>query len=76
MGSASLSAQITDLLLHGHKTGTQIAEDLGANQDSVRRTLGRLEKRDKVVRLTGTTGGRGKETLWGLRDRNRDTEPF
>lgn len=76
LAHASLSTQILDVLRQGSQTATAIAEEIGQSTSTVRSVLGRLEKRDSVVRLVAVKGGKGKKSEWGLRDGNRDDVPF
>jgi hypothetical protein len=73
LARAGLSEQILASLRSGHQTQTRIAEDIGRDAGSIGVTLRRLENRNKVVKLVASEGGRGKETQWGLRDRNPNT---
>lgn len=73
MARAGLPDRILDAMREGAETVTAISEAIESTPESVRRTLHRLENRDKVVRLTVTDGGRSKNTQWGLRVANRDT---
>jgi len=56
------------------KTARQLAEELEVTPASAKKTLQRLEKRDNVIRLSGTDGGRGNEQLWARTDRKRDMD--
>lgn len=66
LSRAGIPAQILDNLKAGPKTGTTLAELIDADHGSIHRALSRMANRD-IVALTGTKGGRSKETLWGLR---------
>lgn len=70
---SSLPEQILDALKAGKLTATVLAEEIGASPHSVRTTLGRMENRNKVVRLTASLGGKNNKTEWGLVDENRNT---
>ena len=73
MGWASLPQQVLDAL-RTPKTARQLAEELEVTPASAKKTLQRLEKRDNVIRLSGTDGGRGNEQLWARTDRKRDMD--
>ena len=73
---ASLAFQVMEALKHGPDKPGHLAEMLDATEETVKKTLQRLEKRDIVMRLhRETPGGRGNPQSWSLvtnRDRNRD----
>ena len=69
---ASVATQVLDALRAGSKTASDIAEELDATSATVKKTLQRLEARDKVVRLVPGDRGRKQETQWGRRDDTRD----
>ena len=73
-GSDNLAARILAVLRDGARSGTAVAESLGEKPDSVRKILGRLEARDRVVRLVPGSGGKGKDTQWGLPVTTRDMD--
>lgn len=73
LSRAGWPEQILAALKSGQKTITSLAETLGAKPDVLRTTLNRLEDRNKVVRLVSSSGGGGKESMWGLPLRNRNT---
>ena len=75
LSRAGLSAQIIDALRGGAQTVTSLAENIGANEGSVKVTLGRLEQAERVLRLVVSDGGKGQKTQWGLPLRNRNTQP-
>ena len=58
----SISSRIRDMLRNGSRTTPEMAEELSENEDTVRKTLGRMPD---VLRLENG-GGRGKSTVWGL----------
>lgn len=72
----SHSAQILAALADGPKNATELAEDLDLKAGVVRMVLGRLEKRNNVVRLVAGSQGRGKKSQWGLADTKRNSDPF
>jgi hypothetical protein len=73
LSRAGLPAQILDFLKHGNQTVTAIADELSANPGSVKAILNRMENRNRSVVKLETGGGKGKETVWGLPLRNRNT---
>lgn len=74
VAGASLPQRIALALGPGALTVAELAEHLDISDDNVGRALRRLAKADRVVRLSGdSTGGRGKETRWGLSTRKADT---
>lgn len=66
-----LSRRIRSVLRGGGMTSNDIAEELMAKEDSVRKALGRM---GGVVRIE-EGGGRGKKTVWGLRSDDKQI-PF
>lgn len=64
LSRATLPAQILDTLKEGPKTPATIAGELGIGAKAVANELGRM-KPTQVVRITPSSGGRGKETVWG-----------
>lgn len=72
LSRALLSTQVLDALRAGSKTASEIAEALDATSASVKKTLQRLETRDKVVRLVPGDRGKKQETQWGRIDATRD----
>ena len=72
---AGLSYQILELLRNGPAKPGQLAENLDAKPATITRTLRRLENAGKVIPITRTTGGRGKESEWGLVDTTRTENP-
>ncbi len=74
LNRAGLSEQIRAALTSGSQTATALAKDLGKPANLVRAILGRMEKRNSVLRLVASEGGRGQEAQWGLPLRNRNTE--
>ena len=72
LASAGLQPQILEALKRGAKTVTDLHEETGAGEASLRVVLGRLENRNKVMRLDMVSGGRGKKQQWGLIDENRN----
>lgn len=66
LSRAGLNSRILNALRAGAlETGT-LAEELEEPFGTVKKALQRLENRDKVVRITGTSGGRGQKQQWGL----------
>jgi AAA domain len=74
LSRSGLPAQILSLLKHGNQTVTSIADELSANPGSVKVTMNRLANRNKVICLNERSGGKGKESLWGLPLINRNIE--
>ncbi len=77
LSRSGLNSQILAALKAGAmETGT-LAEELDESPAAVKKALQRLENRDKVIRITGTDGGRGRNQRWGLANKpghvNRDT---
>jgi hypothetical protein len=62
-----LLTQIRTALLPGHSTVKNLSRLLDYPPPTIKKVLQRLENRDIVTRITGTHGGQGKETLWGLK---------
>ena len=76
LARAGLSSRILAALRGGaQETGT-LAEELDENREAIKKALQRLAKRDIVVPITGTSGGRGHNQRWGLANQpgrsNRD----
>jgi len=69
--TASLAQRILAVLRRGAETATTLAEELNTSPNAVRAMLGRLENRNKVLRISATARGRGQRTQWGLIDTNR-----
>lgn len=72
-GGATLAFQILDALRAGPKQPGHLAEELDATPATIKKTLQRLERRDKVMRIGDESLGHHKERLWGLIDTKRDT---
>jgi len=73
---ASLAGQILAALRPGKQTVTALAEQTGRDAAVIRSTLSRMASqgnRSKVLRFERSSGGKGQETQWGLRDANRNT---
>jgi hypothetical protein len=70
---ATLPERIEQALGRGAKSATLLAEELGTPANAIRATLGRMEKRNTVVRIEEYEAGRGKKGMWGLIDRKRNT---
>ena len=73
VAGTSLAYQILDALGRGPQEPGQLADELDAPPATVKKTLQRLERRDKVIRLEDRKIGGHKERLWGLVDTRRDT---
>ncbi len=73
LARTSASMQILSALRTGAAKGGQVAEVTGLSMDTVTRTLRRLAKADKVVRLSDDHGSKGHEISWGLRTSKADT---
>lgn len=78
LSRAGLNSRILAALRAGAQDIGTLAEDLEENQAAIKKALQRLEKRDNVVRLLGTTAGRGNKQQWGLANQpgrvNRDAQ--
>lgn len=70
LSRSGLNVRVLEALRLGNQEIGTLAKELDENPESVKKVLQRLEKRDKVIRVIGTTGGRGKKQQWGLRDRS------
>jgi hypothetical protein len=66
LSRSGLTTRVLDALRRGAKETGTLAEDLDESPAAVKKALQRLENRDKVVRLSGTVGGRGNKQAWGL----------
>lgn len=65
-----LSRRIRSVLRGGAMTTDEIAEELNANEDSVRRALTRMRGTKRLEK----GGGKGKRTLWGLESKHEEPE--
>jgi hypothetical protein len=65
---AGLTYSVKAALRAGARTVPQLAEELDAPEDSVRKTLGRLEKAGVVVRVADQKPAPGRAVLWGLKE--------
>ena len=78
-GGATLAFQILDALQRGPQKAGQLAEELDVAPATIKKTLQRLEKRDRVLRVGDDDLGRSQERSWGLidtkRDIKRDSQP-
>ena len=74
LSAAGIPAQILAILRHGPETVSSLAEKIGGDPTPIRVALNRLGNRNKVIRLTVSEGGRGKESQWGLVDANRNSD--
>jgi hypothetical protein len=76
LSRVGLSTRILAALKGGAQEIGTLAEQLEESESAIKKTLQRLENRDKVVRVIGTTVGRGHKQAWGLEDKsghaNRD----
>jgi hypothetical protein len=63
-GRLPLSYRIERALRSGKKTADELANELEAQPDSIRKTLSRMKA---VIRLS-EGGGRGNVTIWGLKE--------
>ena len=77
--SAQPAPQILDALQRGPQKAGQLAEELDVAPATIKKTLQRLEKRDRVLRVGDDDLGRSQERSWGLidtkRDIKRDSQP-
>lgn len=70
LSRSGLNARILDALRAGALESGTLAAELDESPGAVKKALQRLEKRDKVVRLSGTAFGRGQKQQWGLADKS------
>jgi hypothetical protein len=63
---AGLSYNVKATLRSGARTVPQLAEELEASEDSVRKTLNRLAKNGSVVRIENAESAPGRQVRWGL----------
>jgi hypothetical protein len=64
---AGLPFSIKAALRMGSQTIADLAEELDASEDSIKKTIGRLEKAGVVVRLGDHKAAPGRPILWGLK---------
>ncbi len=64
---AGLTHNLRTLLRSGGQTIAQLAEELGAKEDTVQKAMYRLEKAGVVVRVGDIKPGPGKPLVWGLK---------
>lgn len=64
---AGLSHGIKAALRSGLKSVPQLAEELDASEDSVRKTMGRLEKAGVVTQVGEQKSSGGRPNFWGLK---------
>ena len=72
LAGGSVAVQVLDALRTGRSSPGELAEQLGANERTVKSALQRLDKAGKVTRLESVSGGRGHKSLWGLRSGSDD----
>jgi hypothetical protein len=64
---AGLPYSIKAVLRAGGRTIGELAEELEASEESVKKTLGRLEKAGIVTRLSDHKAAPGRPILWGIK---------
>jgi hypothetical protein len=70
----SIRKRIEAAMGQGHETVTRISKEIGVKGEVVKTTLNRMETETQVLRFGVIGGGKGRETIWKLVDRNRNSD--